>query len=152
MQFNDPAISAAQKMEFSDAVSTVMTRSVVVANESHNFSSVLELFSQHVMHHLPIVDSNNKLVGIVSSNDLIKVFLDPKYKNVSLNSEEANKVVHIADIMTKNPVTIGPNNTIKDASKIFAEQGFRVLPVVENGEIVGILSVKDIIYSIAYFS
>ena len=152
MQFNDPAISAAQKMEFSDSVATVMSKSVVVANESHNFSSVLELFSQHGMHHLPIVDGGNKLVGIVSSNDLMKVFIDPKYKTVSLNSEEANQVVSISDIMTQNPVTIAPNDTIKAASKIFAERGFRVLPVVENGEIVGILSVKDIIHSIAYFS
>ena len=152
MEFNDPAMSAAQEMDFNDPVSTVMTRSVVVANESHDFSSVLELFSLHGMHHLPIIDGNNKLIGIISSNDLVKVFTNPAYKNVSLNSEDANKVVRITDIMTPNPVTIGPNDSIKAASKIFAEQGFRVLPVVENGEIAGILSVKDIIYSIAYFS
>lgn len=150
MQFNDPAISAAQRMEFSDPVSTVMSTSVVVANPDHNFSAVLELFSQHDMHHLPIVDSDNKIIGIISSNDLIKVFTDPRYK--SLNSDQTDKVVHIKDIMTPNPITIAPGDTIKSAAKVFAEHGFRVLPVVENSEIKGILSVKDIIHSIAYFS
>jgi acetoin utilization protein AcuB len=152
MEFNDAKLDATSKMEFTDPVSTVMTKSVVVANQFHNFSSVLELFSKHGMHHLPIVDGSNKIVGIVSSNDLLKLFLDSKYKNLSLNTDEADKAINIADIMTKNPITITPKETIKTAAKLFADYGFGILPVVENGEIVGILSIKDIVHGIAYFS
>ena len=152
MEFNDPTISAASKMDFNDPVSTVMSKSVVVANQFHNFSDVLELFSKHGMHHLPIVDGSNKIVGIISSNDLMKIFSDPKYRNLRLNIEEADKVINIVDIMTPDPVTISPKDTIKQAAKLFAEKRFLVVPVVENGEIMGILSVKDIIHSIAYFS
>ena len=139
-------------MEINDPVSTVMTKSVIVANQFHNFSEVLELFSKHGMHHLPIVDGSNRLTGIISSNDLMKLFINPKYKDLSLTTDAIDKTVNIPDIMTPNPVTISPKDTIKQAAKIFADKKFQALPVVENGEIVGILSVKDIIHMLAYFS
>ena len=139
-------------MEVNDPVSTVMTKSVIVANQFHNLSEVLELFSKHGMHHLPIVDGSNHLTGIISSNDLMKLFTNPKYKDLCLNTDAIDKTVNIPDIMTPNPVTISPKDTIKEAAKIFAEKKFLALPVVENGEIVGILSVKDIIHVLAYFS
>lgn len=152
MQINDAEKSATRKMELTDPVSTAMSKSVVVANQSHKFSAVIELFSKYGMHHLPIVDADGKIIGILSSNDLMKLFLDPKYKGLSLNSEEADKAISIADIMTPDPVTISPTGTIKDAAKIFTEKRFLALPVVDNGQIVGILSAKDLLYLIAYFS
>jgi CBS domain-containing protein len=152
MELNDALKSAARKMEITDPVSTAMSKSVVVANQFHNFSAVLELFSKYGMHHLPIVDANGKIIGIVSSNDLMKIFTEPKFKSLSLNTDEADKVINISDIMTKDVVTISPNATIKEAAKIFTEGGFLAMPVVDNGQIVGILSVRDLVHVIAYFS
>ncbi len=139
-------------MEVNDPISTIMSRSVVVANQFHNFSEVLELFSKHGMHHLPIVDGNDRLVGIVSSNDLMKIFIDPKYKSISLNSDEADKLINIPDIMTHDPITVSPTDTIRHAAKIFADKKFLAMPVMENDKVVGILSVKDLVHVIAYYS
>ena len=152
MNIEDGAIPVTSKMEMTDLVSTVMTKSVVVGNEFHNFSQVVDLFTKVGMHHLPIVDGKNHLIGIVSSNDLMKVFTDAKYKNLSLNTDESDKTINIKDIMTTNVVTISPSDTIKHAIKIFADKKFLALPVVDKGEIVGILSVKDVVYGLAYFS
>ena len=152
MQINDAEISATKKMELTDPVSTAMSKQVVVANQSHKFSAVIELFSKFGMHHLPIVNADGKIIGIVSSNDLMKLFLDAKYKGLSLNTEEADKAISITDIMTPDPVTIPSTSTIKEAAKIFSEKKFLALPVVDNGELVGILSAKDLVYLIAYFS
>jgi CBS domain-containing protein len=152
MEINNPAISVTTKMDLSDPVSTVMSRSVVVANQFHNFSEVLELFSKHGMHHLPIMDGSNHLIGIVSSNDLMKIFSDPKYKNLSLNTDEADKIINIKDIMTTGVHTLTSKDTIKHAAKLFEEKKILALPVVDNGQIVGILSVKDIVYGLAYYS
>ena len=152
MQINDAEISATKKMDLTDPVSTAMSKQVVVANQSHKFSAVIELFSKFGMHHLPIVNADGKIIGIVSSNDLMKLFLDAKYKGLSLNTEEADKAISITDIMTPDPVTIPSTSTIKEAAKIFSEKKFLALPVVDNGELVGILSAKDLVYLIAYFS
>lgn len=139
-------------MEVNDPVSTVMSKSVIVANKFHNFSEVLELFSRHGMHHLPILDGNDKIIGIVSSNDLMKIFIDPKYRNISLNSDEADKLINIPDIMTADVITVSPKDTIKHAAQIFAEKHFQAMPVVEDGKVVGIISVKDLVHVIAYYS
>ena len=139
-------------MEVNDPVSTVMTKSVIVANKFHNFSEVLELFSKHGMHHLPIVDGNNQLVGIVSSNDIMKIFTNPKYKDLSLNMDAVDKAINIPDIMSTNPITVAPTDTIRDAAKIFADKKFLSVPVVEGKTLVGILTAKDILQLIAYFS
>jgi CBS domain-containing membrane protein len=151
MQVNDAMVSANTKMELTDLVSTVMTKSVIVANEFHNFSQVLAFFNKG-MHHLPITDSSNKLIGIVSSNDLMKIFTNPKYKSISLNTDEADKTINLRDIMTTDVVTVSPADTIKHAIKVFAEKGFLAMPVVDNGNIVGMISVKDVVYGLAYFS
>ncbi len=138
-------------MQVNDPVSTIMSKSVVVANKFHNFSEVLELFSKHGMHHLPIVDGNGHLIGIVSSNDLMKIFTNPEYKNLSLNTDIADKVINIPDIMTPDPITLSPKDTIKHAAKIFDEKKFMAMPVVDNGQIVGIVSVKDLVHLVAHY-
>ena len=139
-------------MNVNDPVSTIMTRTVVVANQFHNFSEALELFHTHHIRHLPIVDGKNHLIGIISSNDIMKLFVNPKYRALPINNDEIDKAINITEIMTHNPVTLKPTDTIKHASKLFVENKFHALPVTENGELKGIISIKDIVHLIAYFS
>ncbi len=138
-------------MPLSKPVSSIMTLNPVVANQFHNVSQVLRLFTEFPVHHLPIVDANNKLIGIVSSNDLAKVFMDlcNRPEKVNMDFESIDKAVNIKDIMSANPVTISSTDPISAAAKIFAAKKFMALPVVDNGELVGILSVKDVV---AYIS
>ena len=138
-------------MNSKDPISTIMSTTVVVANQFHNFTDVLELFSKHGMHHLPIVDGKNHLIGIISSNDFLKVFSDAKYNGVKINPDDLDKAVNIPDLMTKGVVTISSTHTIEQAAKLFAEHKFQAMPVIDNDEIVGIISSKDIMRLIAYF-
>ncbi|MFN8287870.1 MAG: CBS domain-containing protein [Chitinophagales bacterium] len=128
-------------------ISIIMTTSPVVANPFNNFSQVLRLFTEFPIHHLPIVDVNNKLIGIVSSNDLPKVFLqlskkDPK---ISLDLDVIDREINLPDIMTPNPITVSSTDTIDVVAKIFAAKKFLALPVVDNGILVGIVSLKDVV-------
>lgn len=138
-------------MEVNDPVSTIMSRTVVVANQFHNFSEVLELFSKHNMHHLPVVDGKGHVIGIISSNDLMKLFYDPKYKDMKFNSEEIDKSMNITDIMTKDPVTVAPTESIRKVAKTFYDSKIQCLPVVDNGTLVGITTVKDLAQLVAYY-
>ena len=110
-----------QVMNAKDPVSTIMSRTVVVANQFHNFSEVLELFSKHGMHHLPVVDGHDKIIGIISSNDLMKLFSDPRYRDLKFNSDEIDKVLNLPSIMTANPTVVSSKDTIQHAAKILAD-------------------------------
>ena len=141
-----------QVMNAKDPVSTIMSRTVVVANQFHNFSEVLELFSKHGMHHLPVVDGQDKIIGIISSNDLMKLFSDPRYRDLKFNRDEIDKVLNLPAIMTANPIVVSSKDTIQHAAKILADNKFQALPVVDDGKLVGIVTVKDLAQLIAYFS
>src|SRR5579859_1445387 len=133
-------------------VSTIMTSSPIVANTSNKFSQVLELFTEHELHHLPIVDADNKLIGILSSNDLPKVFymLSNRPVPVTLTLDIIDKEISISDLMTTEPVTIASTGTIDDAVKIFADKKFLSLPVVDNGALIGIVTSKDVMSYLAH--
>lgn len=138
-------------MSAKKTVSAIMTINPVVANQFHNFSQVLRLFTEFPVHHLPIMDVNNKLIGIISSNDLPKVFLqlsrrDPK---VMLDLDEIDKAINLPDIMTPNPITVSSSDSIEHAAQLIASRKFLSLPVVDNGELVGIISIKDIVNYLA---
>jgi CBS domain-containing protein len=136
---------------FNQPVSTIMSISPVVGNPDTKFSHVLRLFTEFPVHHLPIVDNNNKLIGIVSSNDLSKVFLSlyGGQNSVPTSYDSLDAAIKISDIMTPNPVFITSGTTIDQAAKIFAEKKFLALPVVDNDQLIGIVSLKDVVGFIA---
>ena len=133
-------------------ISTIMTASPVVANTSNKFSQVLRLFTEFPVHHLPIVDAAGKLIGIISSNDLPKVFLSlcNHAEPLKMTMDVIDGEIKMTDIMTSNPVTITSTDPISKAAEIFAEKRFMALPVVDNGVLVGIVSLKDVVPYLNY--
>ncbi len=138
-------------MALTTPVSRIMTTTPVVANLTHKVSQVFRLFNEYPIHHLPIVDENNKLIGIVSSNDLWKIFIDlcDRGEKINMDFDSIDAAVSLKSIMTPEPLTIASADSISAAVKIFNEKRFMALPVVDNGELVGIVSVKDIIHYIS---
>ncbi len=136
-------------MPLNQPVSLIMTASPVVGTQSSKFSQILRLFNEFPVHHLPIVDDNKKLIGILSSNDLPRLFQTLCNDNVQMSVETLDNAVSIKNLMTPNPFTITSGTSIIDAAKIFAEKKFLALPVVDNGELIGIVSLKDVVKYIA---
>ena len=127
-------------------IASIMTVSPVVGNPSNKFSQLLRLFTEFPVHHLPIVDADNKLIGIISTNDLPKVFLAlcNRPTPVPMTLETIDKEITIAELMTPNPIAITSSAPISTAMTIFAQHKFTALPVVDNGVLIGILSAKDV--------
>ena len=94
---------------------------------------VAELMDWRKIRYMPVEDSKGKIVGLVTSRLLLRYFT---HQN-KLNGKTANCV---KDIMIKNPVTIGPNETIVQAMRTMRDKKIGCLPVVQDDELIGIIT------------
>lgn len=129
-----------------ELISGLMTTNIVVANQFHNFSQVMRLFTEFPVHHLPVVDGQDKLIGIISSNDMVKAFKRMLLAGETIQSiDNLDVKINLSDIMTANPVTLSPTDTVEKAVELFSQKKYQALPVVEQGKVVGIVSIKDVV-------
>jgi CBS domain-containing protein len=100
--------------------------------------NVLMLMRDHRVRAILVVDDGN-LVGIVSQGDCaIKVLLP----------NNNPKQVTVSKIMTANPLTVMPSNSLEECMAIMVHKHIRHLPVMENNKVVGVISVGDLVKSI----
>ncbi len=83
---------------------------------------------------LAVMDGDD-LVGILSERDVIRN---------CVCAGRPTGVTRVVDIMTRNPVVVGRNETLAEALRRMTDGGFRHLPVVEGGTVTGLLSMRDI--------
>jgi CBS domain-containing protein len=100
--------------------------------------NVLMLMRDHRVRAILVIDDGN-LVGIVSQGDCaIKVLLP----------HNNPKQVTVSKIMTANPLTVTPSNSLEECMAIMVHKHIRHLPVMENNKVVGVISVGDLVKSI----
>ena len=133
-------------------VHQLMAKKVIVGKPDNTFSEALELFSEYNLHHLPIVDEGDKLLGIVSSNDLSKKFRETAMQKDVFTKDALNAQVNLSDIMTKEVVTMKPDDLVKDMVKILDEKRFSsILVVNDDNTIAGIVTNKDVVHFLNLF-
>lgn len=119
-----------------ERLSAIMTRNVVSVRKDEPIESVKKLLFDKRIHHIPVVDDENKLVGIITSWDLIK-----SQKPFS----EYGKI-KVEELMTKNVAAMRPNELIGAAAMVFLKNLFHGLPIVDDeGKLVGIVTTHDIL-------
>jgi Predicted transcriptional regulator, contains C-terminal CBS domains len=113
-------------------VKDYMTVDVVHVDIPGNRDDVLKILKRTGISGVPVL-KNKKLVGIITRKDLLR---KPEETQLGL-------------LMTSKPITIGPDEDIRTAAKLLVSHRIRRLPVVEDGKLIGLLSVADLIHAIA---
>ncbi len=121
-------------------VRDAMTRDVVTLGTEASAGEALGLCRQYGIRHLPVVDRDGgRLVGLVSDRDL----RDVSPPRGSGEGEATLTWVRLRDVMTPNPLSIHPLDTIEHAAQMIYENKIGCLPVVADGELAGIVTSSD---------
>ncbi|MDD2438684.1 MAG: CBS domain-containing protein [Methanosarcinaceae archaeon] len=113
-------------------VEDIMVREVVCATLPGSRDEVLKILKNKQVSGVPVL-KDSKAVGIVSRTNLLQ------------NPEEEQ----LALLMTRDPITITPEADLQTAAKMLLEHNIRRLPVVDNGKLVGLITVADVVGKIA---
>ncbi|MBK6860556.1 MAG: CBS domain-containing protein [Saprospiraceae bacterium] len=118
-----------------ETVQEIMVRDVICVNPTDTLQKVKELLINNRIHHVPVVENDMKLVGIVTTYDLFKLAVDHK----------DYPTTKVGNVMTKILATIESTDKVGTAAEVFMEHLFHALPVVDNGRLVGIVTSFDVL-------
>jgi len=110
-----------------------MIKKVVTISRNNHLLEALTLMKKYSIRHLPVVEGKT-LVGLISESDLRQVMIPSMMEEVRLDQ-----------VMIKNPVTIGPEDSLEEAARLIYRYKIGGLPVVTKGRLVGILTTPDIL-------
>jgi len=119
-----------------------MTRKVIAVSPKDSVRDANRILQENRIHHLPVVEGGD-LVGIVSDTDLRKWVL--REEKVNERGTVYRRTGLIEEIMTRDVITMSPEDTIEDALLILHRKRFGALPVVEGRKLVGIVTKADIL-------
>jgi acetoin utilization protein AcuB len=125
-------------------VGTVMGTDLATVAPETSLVAAQEILEQKKINHLLIVDSENELRGIVSDRDLKRSWASSA---TTLSKNELMYLldqVTVADIMTRQTLTITPATTIERAALLMNQHRINALPVLEDNELVGIITSRDV--------
>jgi acetoin utilization protein AcuB len=122
-----------------------MAREVTTLSPGDTAADALALCRERRIRHLPVLE-DGRLVGIVSDRDLrsaTPAFGDPA-RSAALSE------VRVGDVMAREVVTADPDDPIDEAANTMRERRINCLPVLEGGELVGIVTSSDVMESLVY--
>ena len=136
-------------------VRDIMSREVKTVTPDTLLANVVELLVAKAFRALPVVDSQRKVVGILTDGDLlaraglVTTSLQRELTWTELN-EDLDKIrqsgLAASDLMTLNPTTVSESTSIGDAVRIMTERGIKRLPVVDDqGRLTGMVSRVDVL-------
>lgn len=134
-------------------ISKSMTRNVVTTRPQVPLLEACTQLKTNNIRHLPVLDDDDHLVGIITDRDIRSALPAAFYLEDSQASDVASyRTLTVGDTMTRNPMTISPEDTIEDALLQIQRMRVGAFPVVDKrGRLTGIISVRDLLRAFINF-
>lgn len=98
------------------------------------------------IRHTPVLDeATGEVVGVLSQRDLFRGALARSLGYGEHAQQKMLGLLRVKDVMTNEPITIGPDAALADAARVMLDRKLGCLPVVEGGKLVGILTESDFV-------
>lgn len=117
-------------------VEQYMTTDLYTVRQDELLDLAASIMDWEHIRHIPVEDADHHLVGLVSYRSLLRVL-------AGREQGDRTKPIAVADVMQKDPITIGPQTTTLEAISIMRDNKVACLPVLEEGRLVGIISERD---------
>ena len=143
-------ISSKKKVRFPERmeVRAVMKKPVEI-KENMLIRDLLGLLKETEMTCFIVVDDREKLKGIITESDLLKIVRKPRKKTgiggIGYKSLLFRGAENIGDIMTRNPIYVKPECKLEEAASIMRDYKIRHLPVVEDNKLIGAIGLRDVV-------
>jgi acetoin utilization protein AcuB len=105
-----------------------MTTQLVTITADATVKKALDIVEKRKLRHLPVLDDDEALVGIVSEKDLLR----------------AKDSIRVDTVMTRDVITVTEYTALEEAARIMADQKISSLPIMRNGKLVGIITETDL--------
>ncbi len=136
-------------------VHEVMSTGLVTARKTDSVRSAVVKMMNRNCGAIPVVEADGRLIGMVTLRDVL-LPLYPNYGDYIHDNVHSRDFVEmeegypevlgrkIEEIMSRNPLTVSPQDPVLEAASYMGLKNFRRIPVVDNGILVGMLSIGDI--------
>lgn len=124
-------------------VKNIMNRDVVTLPPDATIKHALTLLKEHQKRHVLIVDEHEHLIGIVSESDI----RDASPSIFRRDDEDCILQKEVQTIMSHPVVTVHPLDFVEEIARVFYDKKFACLPVIDNGEIVGVVTERHMLQS-----
>ncbi|WP_163581651.1 CBS and ACT domain-containing protein [Gracilibacillus saliphilus] len=124
-------------------VKDIMKKEIVTLSPDATVSDALQLLQKHSIRHIPVINQDKRVLGIVSDRDVRDA--SPSILDYEINKEVLSR--SIQDIMSTPVVTTHPYEFFEEVATIFYQREFACLPVVKNHQLVGMITEKDMLYA-----
>ena len=119
-------------------IKNLMSEDIITIDKDQNLSDALKLLRKHNVSRLPVTN-NKQLVGIISERDIADKLGSSKYESMPASR------LHISSVMVKDVFTVPQTMQLDEVARLMLENGIGSVPVMEDDEMVGIVSKADFV-------
>ena len=142
----------------------IMSQEVITIGRNTTIEEIAHILTEKNISGVPVVDEDNKILGMVTQKDLLYKDVEPHFppvveilggliflKGVKHYNEELKKLVatKAEDIMTTKVISVDEEASVEKVAELMVEKDVNRIPVLRNGKVVGIIGRSDIIKYIA---
>ncbi|HZG60844.1 MAG TPA: acetoin utilization AcuB family protein [Anoxybacillus sp.] len=125
-------------------IEQIMKTNVATLTPTNTIADAIEMIKQHKIRHIPIINENRKVIGIVTDRDIRDA--SPSIFHADEHLEDFQKPV--STIMKTNVITGHPLDFVEEVAALFYEHRISCLPIVKDEKLVGIVTETDLLYTL----